>query len=234
MCSRVIVYGGCGSLGRKCVELLKKSNVWVTSIDLGANDAADQNVLITNLTSWTEQEKEVVSKVESALGGENVDAILCVAGGWAGGNAKSPNLVKSADLMWKQSVWTSTIAAHLATKFMNSGGMLTLPGAAAGTDGTPGMIGYGMAKAAVHQLCKSVAASSSGMPESSTTVCVLPITLDTPMNRKGMPDADFTSWTSLEFVAELLIKWAQGKDRPESGSLLKLVTEGGNTKVVPV
>lgn len=213
---------------------MKKSNVWVTSIDLAANDAADQNVLITNLTSWTEQEAEVVSKIETALGGKNVDAILCVAGGWAGGNAASKNLVKNADLMWKQSVWTSTIAAHLASKFLNSGGILTLPGAAAATDGTPGMIGYGMAKAAVHQLCKSVAAPSSGMPENSSTVCILPITLDTPMNRKGMPDADFSSWTPLDFVAELLIEWAQGTNRPKSGSLLKLVTEGGNTKVVPL
>lgn len=234
MCSRVLVYGGRGALGSKCVELLKKNDIWVASIDLGANDSADSNVLISNLTSWTEQQEEVVSKVEGVLDGKNVDAILCVAGGWAGGNAKSKNLVKNADLMWKQSVWTSTIAAHLATKFLNPGGILTLPGAFAGTEGTPGMIGYGMAKAAVHQLCKSVASPSSGMPENTTTVSILPITLDTPMNRKGMPDADFSSWTTLDFVAELLLKWAKGTDRPESGSLLKLVTEKGNTKVIPI
>ena len=28
------------------------------------------------------------------------------------------------------------------------------------------------------------------------------ITLDTPMNRKWMSKADFSSWTSLEFVAK--------------------------------
>ena len=28
------------------------------------------------------------------------------------------------------------------------------------------------------------------------------VTLDTPMNRKWMPDADQTAWTPLEFVAE--------------------------------
>ena len=28
------------------------------------------------------------------------------------------------------------------------------------------------------------------------------ITLDTPMNRKNMPEADFSSWTPLQFVAE--------------------------------
>jgi len=28
------------------------------------------------------------------------------------------------------------------------------------------------------------------------------VTLDTPMNRKFMPDADQTTWTPMEFVAE--------------------------------
>ena len=37
-----------------------------------------------------------------------------------------------------------------------------------------GMIGYGMAKAAVHQLVKSLAASNSGLPNNSTTVAILP------------------------------------------------------------
>ena len=30
-----------------------------------------------------------------------------------------PDLVRSCDLMWKQSVWTSVLAAQIASKFMN-------------------------------------------------------------------------------------------------------------------
>ena len=36
------------------------------------------------------------------------------------------------------------------------------------------MIGYGMAKAAVHQLVKSMAASNSGMPSNSIVLAILP------------------------------------------------------------
>ncbi|KFQ51415.1 Dihydropteridine reductase, partial [Nestor notabilis] len=61
-----------------------------------------------------------------------------------------------------------------------------------------GMIGYGMAKGAVHQLCQSLAGPNSV----SAAVAILPVTLDTPANRKSMPDADFSSWTPLEFIAE--------------------------------
>lgn len=38
----------------------------------------------------------------------------------------------------------------------------------------PGMIGYGMAKAAVHQLCQSLAGKSSGLPPGAAAVALLP------------------------------------------------------------
>lgn len=64
------------------------------------------------------------------------------------------------------------------------------------------MIGYGMAKAAVHQLTKSLASEGSGLPSGSLVTSILPVTLDTPMNRKWMPKADTTTWTNLEFISE--------------------------------
>ena len=54
--------------------------------------------------------------------------------------------------MWKQSVWSSAISASLASAHLTEGGLLVLPGARPAAGGTPGMIGYGMAKAAVHQV----------------------------------------------------------------------------------
>jgi len=160
---------------------------------------------------------------------EKVDGIICVAGGWVGGNAAHKDFVKNSDLMWKQSVWSSTIAASIAVEYLKEGGFLSLTGAKSALAGTPGflnntdnnteyhksqhidqiisiillgMIGYGMAKAAVHQLTKSLAAKDSGLPPNSLVSCLLPITLDTPMNRKWMPKADTSTWTPLEFVAK--------------------------------
>lgn len=64
------------------------------------------------------------------------------------------------------------------------------------------MIGYGMAKAAVHHLTESLAGENSGLPNGAVCLSILPITLDTPMNRKWMPNADFSTWTPLEFIAQ--------------------------------
>jgi dihydropteridine reductase len=77
-----------------------------------------------------------------------------------------------------------------------------LTGANAALTGTGGMIAYGMAKAAVHQLTKSLASSSSGLPKGATTLCLLPITLDTPGNRAAMPGADTSSWTPVSELAK--------------------------------
>ncbi|EFX86014.1 hypothetical protein DAPPUDRAFT_127519 [Daphnia pulex] len=230
--SKIIVYGGRGALGSAIIKHFKAKNYWVGSIDLANNDEADANILVAPDSSWTEQEKAVLEDVAKVLDGQSLDAILCVAGGWAGGNAAHADFVKNADLMWKQSVWSSVLASAIASKHLKEGGLLTLTGAKPALEGTPGMIGYGMAKAAVHQLTKSLAAGDGGLPKDSSVLTILPVTLDTPMNRKWMPKADHSTWTPLEYVSEMMEKWANKEDRPASGSLVQLLTETGVTKLV--
>ncbi|XP_077588718.1 quinoid dihydropteridine reductase a [Stigmatopora nigra] len=229
---KVIVYGGRGALGSKCVQHFKAKGWWVANIDLGTNEDANENVIVKLTDSFCEQAGQVTADVAQLLGEQKVDAILCVAGGWAGGNCSSKDMYKNTDLMWKQSVWTSTISSHLAANHLKPGGLLTLAGAKAALSGTGGMMGYGMAKAAVHQLCQSLAGKNSGMPPGAAAVAILPVTLDTPMNRKFIPDADFGTWTPLEYVAETFFKWATGAERPASGSLMQLLTSGGETRAV--
>lgn len=228
---KIVVYGGRGALGAACVNYFKSANWWVANIDLNPNDKADFNITVPKDASWVQQEEHVVHELASALQGQKVNAVICVAGGWAGGNA-AKDLSKQADLMWRQSVWSSSIAATVASKYLSAGGLLALTGANAALEGTPGMIGYGMAKAAVHQLTKSLGAKDSGLPENSLAVAILPVTLDTEMNRKWMPKADFGTWTPLTFVAELFDKWIKGYERPASGSLVALVTKDSVTELI--
>lgn len=226
----VLVYGGKGALGRILVTYFKSKQFWTASIDLAENEEADANVVLDIQKSWTEQEEELLTTVPAL--GVSFDAIFCVAGGWAGGKASTKAFIKNADLMWRQSVWSSALAARIATKVLKEGGLLTLTGAKPCLEGTPGMLGYGMAKAAVHQLTTSLAdPATSGLPAGSATIAILPVTLDTPMNRKWMPEADTSTWTSLDFIAELFHGWTEGKDRPKSGSLMQVVTTDGKTEV---
>ncbi|KAI9347323.1 putative quinoid dihydropteridine reductase [Obelidium mucronatum] len=132
--------------------------------------------------------------------------------------------------MISQSVNSSVITAKLSATHLKDNGLLVLVGAAAAAEGTPGMIAYGIAKAGVHHLVKSVAAANSGFPAGAKVVAVLPVTLDTPMNRQFMPDADFSKWTPLEELSGKILGWAEGSEAVASGSLLKVVTSNGKTE----
>lgn len=52
------------------------------------------------------------------------------------------DMVKNSDMMWKQSVWTSTIAARLAALHLKDGGTITLTGAQPALSATPGLSAY--------------------------------------------------------------------------------------------
>ncbi|KAJ2512895.1 hypothetical protein H4217_006629 [Coemansia sp. RSA 1939] len=229
----VIVYGGRGALGAAAVSLFKQRSWRVISIDFSANPDADANVTVPPASaaqSLSEQGLHVIQGVESALGGSKTDAILCVAGGWQGGNAASNKFLDSADASIKQSVNSSLIAANIAAHHLRPNGLLAFTGAVPALDGgTPAMVGYGMAKAAVHHLVASLALPKSGV-DSARVVAILPVTLDTPANRAAMPAADHSSWTPLSEVAEMLFRWSSGQTPCESGKLYKVITAEGATR----
>merc|ERR1712192_351433 len=68
-----------------------------------------------------EQEQHVYKAVAEAIQAETLDAIVCMAGGWAGGSPASKDFVKNADAMWRQSVWPAAISAGHATKHLREG-----------------------------------------------------------------------------------------------------------------
>lgn len=222
---RVVVYGGKGALGSTLVNHFKTKSWWVCSIDLSENPEADVNVVVKG-ANLQEQAANVNSEIEkSGIGAEKFDAIFCVAGGWAGGDAANKDFVKNTDLMMKQSIWTSVISANVAAHHLKEGGVLTLAGAEPCLQGTSFMIGYGLSKAAVHQLTASLAQSGGGLPSGAVVQCILPKTLDTPMNRKFMANADFTTWTPMSYITEMFTKWAEDpSSRHPNGALIKILT----------
>ncbi|KAI8805153.1 hypothetical protein BJ742DRAFT_821229 [Cladochytrium replicatum] len=227
---RVLVYGGCGALGRTVVSTFKRANFSVISVDFSSNDEANSNIILVPGEGF----EPTYNKVNAALTDAKLDAIFNVAGGWAGGNLHDAKLIHNVDLMWSQSVHSSVVTAAIAANHLKEGGVVTLTGAAAATGPTPGMIAYGMAKASVHHLVKSAAAPGSGLPANAKINAILPITLDTPMNRKFNPDADYSTWTPLSEIADKFLAWATGKESPENGSLVKIQTEDNKTYWTPV
>ncbi|KAJ3168094.1 hypothetical protein HK101_011683 [Irineochytrium annulatum] len=181
--SHALVYGGSGQLGRHIVSVFKEAKWTVTSVDFRANEEANNNIVLSQDLDFEATGKKVDKDLTGITGGKKIDAIMNVAGGWAGGNLLADDLYKNVSLMITQSVNSSVISAKVAAHHLKDGGLLVLTGASAATEGTPGMVAYGLAKAGVHHLVKSSAAQGSGLPPNAKVVAVLPVTLDTPMNR---------------------------------------------------
>lgn len=230
----VIVYGGAGALGAAAVDAFKKASWTVTSIDLRPNASATHDVHVDTSLSFEHQAQAVIEGVRGVTEkAGKADAVFCVAGGWAGGNAGSEDFLKNSELVWVQSGQSSLVAARLAALFLKENGLVTFTGAsAAAQGGTPGMIGYGMVKAAVHHLVSSLSKSGGGLPKGAKANAILPVTLDTPMNRKFMADADKSSWTPLDVLAKKLVEWATSTDSVKSGELVEITTANGETKFV--
>ncbi len=148
----------------------------VVSVDLVPSEEAAHNIIVSAQDVWAEQARkigEALAAVRKAffiiifctlfnslyfwiwqyLGEGKLAAIMCVAGGWSGGNAASEDLVAVSELMFKQSVWPSVVSAQLAAHHLAPGGTLVLTGALAALQGTSGMIGYGMAKVGSGACC---------------------------------------------------------------------------------
>ncbi|KAI9269860.1 hypothetical protein BY458DRAFT_533706 [Sporodiniella umbellata] len=234
MVSSVLVYGGAGALGRSLVQHFKSKGYTVISIDLNENQEADYNALASGNGSLKEQGLSLQQSVADVLKDEKLSAVFCVAGGWAGGNAKSKDFLTSAETMIQQSVNSSLIAAQIAANYLKPGGLLALTGALAALSPTPGMIGYGVAKSAVHHLVYDLAQPNGGLSEGVKVSALLPVTIDTPMNRQFMPQADFSSWTPPTDIAKQLEGYLDGSIPLTSGKLISVVTEQGKTSFTEV
>jgi len=177
------------------------------------------------------QSTQVLDAVHNEVAALNhkLDAVICVSGGFAMGNANDPSLFETVESMYGSSVFPSFLASKIAATHLKPGGLLVLPGAGVGgSTATPWGLAYGSAKASVHHLVRSMGSDpegeTSGLPPSSTVVGFAPVTLDTPGNRQAMPDADTSTWTPLPVLADHLKAWAQDPSLCSSGVVYKVVT----------
>mmetsp|Transcript_18903 Transcript_18903/g.31438 ORF Transcript_18903/g.31438 Transcript_18903/m.31438 type:complete len:390 (-) Transcript_18903:45-1214(-) len=224
--ANILVFGGNGALGSDVLKRFKEEGFPTFSVDRRVNLEADHSFVLPSASSFAEQAESLVKEVDERLKDRELKAIVVAAGGWAGGNIGDPKIFETADNMWQVSMQSSLVAAHIASKYLGPNGLLVLVGSAAAFKGTPGMIGYGIAKAAVHQLVASLAAPGSGLPENCHVLGIVPVVIDTPANRGGDPEGSHDDWTPLSDLSTLIHRWTTSRrSRPPSGTLVKVVTK---------
>ncbi|KAG1703027.1 hypothetical protein DVH05_007940 [Phytophthora capsici] len=225
MSKKLLVVGGAGALGRGVVSHFARASWGVTSVGFSANEDAHDNVLLPKSNSL-KQAEQTLKEISDRHG--KMNTVVCTAGGWAGGSIRDADSLVNLGTMHAQNLESAFLATYLASHLLVPGGLLVLTGATAALQATSGMVSYGASKAATHHL---IASAVTELPEDATVLGVLPTTIDTPMNRKFMADADFSTWTKAEDIAEKILEWsnAPNSGRPPSGHLITATTESNAT-----
>jgi NAD(P)-dependent dehydrogenase (short-subunit alcohol dehydrogenase family) len=76
---------------------------------------------------------------------------------------------------------------------------------------------YAAAKSGVHRLTEALAEELKGQVGVNA---VLPSIIDTPANRKDMPDADFSKWVAPADLAAVILFLASDAARAVTGALI--------------
>ncbi|OQS06945.1 dihydropteridine reductase [Thraustotheca clavata] len=230
MLKKLLVIGGSGALGRGVAARFNAANWSVLNVDYAyvENKDTEANVTLKSDKSTLAQLPAILDAIKD----NKVDAVVCAAGGWAGGSIADAETLENLATMYSMNMESALLAAHLAATKLNNGGLLVLTGSVAALNGTPDMVTYGMSKAATHHL---IASSAPKLPQAATALGILPITIDTPTNRKYMADADVSTWTpvqatKVEEIGDKIVEWAQAPtSRPTSGGLVTVSTSAGKS-----
>lgn len=213
------------------MNTLKKNSMLAISIDLLRNEEASFNVVLEKSSPLSLQVPTVKDQLTEYLlsnKSTSVSGVFSSAGSWAGGAISDDDFLDTVTNMTHTNLDSALFAAHLSSKFLQTGGTLVLTGAEAALDATPGMLAYGIAKSSTHFLVHSVSQDPVFINKGASALCVLPSVIDTPGNRAAMPDENFDNWTKADDIAKICVDWVKDPStRPPTGSLLSISTQAG-------
>jgi NAD(P)-dependent dehydrogenase (short-subunit alcohol dehydrogenase family) len=151
-------------------------------------------------------------------------ASIHLAGGLAA-SAVEKTEAASFDELMETNVQTAFLCCRASVRAMlatGAGGRIVNVSARPGLDPRrgSGMVAYATSKAAVAAM--TVALAEEMKSKGILVNAIAPSTLDTPANRSGMPDADFSKWVSLEAAAEAIAYLVSPSNQAISGTLVPL------------
>jgi NAD(P)-dependent dehydrogenase (short-subunit alcohol dehydrogenase family) len=154
-----------------------------------------------------------------------LDVLAHTVGGFAGGQSVADTDDKTFRQMFDMNLNATFYllrAAIPALRKSGSGRIIAIGSRAALEPGS-GVGAYGASKAAMVSLIRTVATENhdAGM----TANVILPGTMDTPANRKAMPDADFSKWVKPVTVASLMVWLAGAAGKDVNGAVIPVYGE---------
>jgi NAD(P)-dependent dehydrogenase (short-subunit alcohol dehydrogenase family) len=216
----VLVTGGSGGLGRTVIPALVSAGARVIAGDL--QPLSGQPAEVTPIKTDVTDEADVHRLVNEAIRASGrIDALVNLVGGFAQGRVVETDL----------SAWQRMLTMNLTSAFLLSKavlphmlerrvGRILHVAARAAVEPFPGAAAYIVSKSGLVALIRTL---SMELRESGVTVNgILPNTIDTPGNRKAMPNADPSKWVRPEVIARTLVFLASDDAFQVNGALIPI------------
>jgi NAD(P)-dependent dehydrogenase (short-subunit alcohol dehydrogenase family) len=222
----VLITGANGGLGTSITRTFLATRASVTGVSnkISANEFPQPNftAISADLTKASAVNDVVQSVVKRA---GRLDILIHVLGGFAGGKS----IAETDDATWQQMQDLNLSSAFYVLRaaiphLRKSGqGRIVAIGSLAALEPHAGIGAYVTFKSALVSLVRTVALENrdAGL----TANVILPDTMDTPGNRRDMPDADPTKWVSTQDVAELALWLADERAAHTTGNTFPIAAK---------
>ena len=226
MIKSVLITGGAGNLGKAVCERFLEAGWKVTAV-IGPNDE----------TGFIRHEKLYAERID-LFGGPDAESALrelikkngpfsfsvLTVGGFGMGGFRQTSLEDLRKMFRLNFETAYTTSGVLCEHFMAAGlpGRIVLFGARPGLDlrYAGEMVAYGLSKSLVIHLAEII--NVTGQGKNIDAAVIIPSIIDTPANRKAMPDADFAKWVLPDAIADNIYFLSTESGREQRNVILKM------------
>jgi len=206
-----IVTGAAGALGMEAARRfanagaavalvdINKALLDATVLELGQPSSIGIEADLTDEASVTSMVNEVIHRMGT------IDILTNIAGGFRMGPRVHETNIEDWQFMFHVNATSAFLTCRAVIPVMigRNGGKIVNVAARIANEGKGKMAPYSVAKSAVARLTESLAAEYRG--DNINANCIMPGTIDSPANRRDMPDADFSRWVSPAALTDVIL-----------------------------
>ena len=206
----VVITGAAGALGSTTAELFFRAGANIALVDISFDrlthprwkHAKNVGLFETDLTDINSVNNSVANIISRF---KQIDCLANIAGGFKMGPQVHETPVSDWNFMLNLNAKSVFLMCRAVIPHMleKKKGKIVNVGARAAIQSKAKMAPYCVSKAAVVTLTECLAAEYK--MQNININCILPGTIDTPQNRKDMPDANFSNWVPTELLANEIL-----------------------------
>ncbi len=230
----VMVTGAAGNLGSAVAQAFQAAGAKLVLVDRAADrlqrlfpDLVDSpNYFLATSVDMTDADAVEAMVDEAIKRFGRVDVLANTVGGFRAGTPVHETSFETWDFLLNLNARTVFTASRAIIPHMlrQGSGRIVNVAARAALKGGARMAAYSVSKSGVMRLTESMAAELK--KDGINVNCVLPGTIDTPQNRKAMPNANHSRWVKPADIADVILFLASDAASAVQGAAIPVYGKG--------